>query len=202
MLNGAGTSLPEPKSPFGPTAGHGGRTFVALGANTAVFAYLYQTITLPAGNYKIMYDVACVSGRTLSYNVSVFATSSGGTLYYQGTGTAPSTAFTTVTSYFNGGGGASPSVFLYNFNPYGDALNFVDYANVSVVAGQTPAPTVGNSGACEGSTLSLTAASPYSPRNLVLDRSRGLHLHRPESDAARRDRRDVGHLLMYGECER
>ena len=142
----------NPKASFGPT-NYGGRTFTVFLSYSAD-TQIYQPLTLPAGYYKIQYDVACQSGQTVTYQVIV---TSGGTNHYIHSGTANNAAFETVTGYFGGGGGTAPMIYLQNYSRA--AVNFT---NVSIQDATPPAPTVSNNTPIsQGATVTLTASSPY-----------------------------------------
>ncbi len=153
-VEGAATSLSAgEKYTFGPSD-CGGRTFAVFQSTTAT-SQIAQEITLPAGYYKIQYDVACQSGQTVTYQVVVM---SGGTYHYVHSNTANNAAFETVTGYFAGGGGTAPTIFLQNYTKGA----CVSYTNVSIQDATPPAPTVSNNTPLsQGATATLTASSPY-----------------------------------------
>lgn len=151
-IEGEVTSL-SPKNSFGP-ADYGGRTFAVFQSTTAS-SLIYQAITLPAGFYKIQYDVAGQNGQAVTYQVVVL---SGSTNHYVHSGIANNAAFDTVTGYFAGGGGATPMISLQNYT----AGACVSYTNVSIQDATPPAPTVSNNTPLsQGATVTLTASSPY-----------------------------------------
>ncbi len=154
-VEGAATAL-SPKNTFGPTD-YGGRTFGIIQGSTGS-SYLYQQISLPAGSYRIQYDVARQGGQpALTYQVVV---QYGSTFQYIRSGTANDAAFETVTDYFAGGGTGTNTTTIYLQN-YRTAA-YASFSNISIQAGTPPAPTVSNNTPInQGETVTLTASSPY-----------------------------------------
>jgi len=154
-VEGTATSL-SPKSTFGP-GNYGNRTFAIVQSSTGVSS-LSQAITLPIGFYKIQYDVACCNGQAANYQVVVTNSAFTDIPYSSGSKAASSAAFVTITDYFGRTGSAAQAIYLQNLT----AGAYACFANVSVQDATPPAPTVGNNTPVnQGSTVTLTASSPY-----------------------------------------